>query len=132
MSSTSMSELVNPQAIRWLWPRTTAGNPGDVAPACSPFAVTTRARYQGTGSVKPRCGSLARMGLPLAVRLAATTHAFDAPNGWPGGSVESRRRRGESRRRIRRVVRPQLTELPRCQPPGETGPQQLVAAVARQ
>ena len=69
-------------------------------------------------------------GIGRAERLAGRFRRGREPGRH--GAVEPRWRRGEGRRRIRRVVRPQLAELPRRQPPGETRPQQLVVAVAGQ
>ncbi len=53
--------------------------PGTDAPFSQPSGVTIRARYQRIGAPRPRCGSLARIGLPVTVREPDTTHSFDAP-----------------------------------------------------
>src|SRR5260221_549229 len=39
-------------------------------------------RYQGEGMENSRCGSFARIGLPLAVRDPATAQAFEPGSGW--------------------------------------------------
>src|SRR6266480_3650317 len=82
-SSVSGLTFVAPHAIRALWPSTTPGAPGKETPAtskgqasdtwlqCSPFMIQT------DGIAKPRCGSLARIGLPLCVLSRETTQLFD-------------------------------------------------------
>ena len=77
-SSTSAVVVVKPQAICSLWPMTTSGVPATVPPAMSCCGVFSRARYQKPGAPKPRCGSLARSGLPLALCSPSTTQLFDA------------------------------------------------------
>ncbi len=72
-SSTSGFTLVTPQAIRALCPAMTPGVPGKVTPMTSYGQAAETCRqwrplmYQMDGMLNPRCGSLARMGLPLAV-----------------------------------------------------------------
>ena len=75
--------FVAPHAIRALWPRTTAGAPGKDTPTtshgqlsstvwqCRPFMIQT------DGIPNPRCGSLARIGLPLIVRSPEMTQLFE-------------------------------------------------------
>ena len=82
-SCTSVSAVVKPQAILSFWPSSTTGSPGTVAPLSEPSGVTIRERYQRIGAPSSRCGSLARIGLPVTVRDPATTHSFDAPRRIP-------------------------------------------------
>ena len=64
---------------RLVLPSSTTGRPGTVAPLTEPSGVTIRARYQRIGAPSSRCGSLARIGLPVAVRAPETTHSLEAP-----------------------------------------------------
>src|SRR5271167_2452590 len=75
----SVSAVVKPQAIRSFCPSSTIGAPGMVTPLNDPPGVTMRARYQRIGALRSRCGSLARIGLPVVVRAPETTHQLDAP-----------------------------------------------------
>src|SRR5712692_9013419 len=68
-----------PHAMKRLRPRTTAGVPGSVPPITSKSPADMWARYQVDGSRVPRCGSLARSGLPEAVIVPSTTQLFE-PN----------------------------------------------------
>ena len=74
-SCTSGPVLVKPQATWAVRPSTMKGKPGKLAPITSmPEALDcSRAKYQIAGAPKPRCGSLAKRGLPLLVWLPATT-----------------------------------------------------------
>src|SRR3954468_10945778 len=73
--------LVADQALRSLRPSKTPGTPGTVAPiAFSPGACRC-AKYQMPGALRPRCGSLARSGLPLFVCAPDTTQLFEPPAG---------------------------------------------------
>src|SRR6185436_181379 len=58
-------------------PSATAGAPGKVAPMISKPPPVTCARYHVDGSRAPRCGSLASIGLPLAVRVPSTTQLLE-------------------------------------------------------
>ena len=69
---------MKPQPIVPLWPRTTAGEPGEVAPRMSKPGPVSRARYQMPGKVRARCGSLASSGLPDSEWAPDTTHSLDA------------------------------------------------------
>src|SRR5260221_6265465 len=53
------------------------GTPGSVPPTTLPRGVETWAKYQIEGACKPRCGSLARSGLPVSLRAPDTTQLFD-------------------------------------------------------
>src|SRR5215207_3432047 len=89
-STTSGPRLVKPQAIFALCPITTPGSPENEYPLTSNghSAVTSvqcsPTWYQVDGAAGPRCGSLASSGLPVFVRLPASTHEFD-PIPWPFG-----------------------------------------------
>jgi hypothetical protein len=84
-SCTSGPTFVTPHAIRSLWPTMTHGVPGNekprtwngepaFLPGWASVAVHARSiSYQIEGIWMPRCGSLARIGLPLAVRDPAMT-----------------------------------------------------------
>ena len=95
-SCVSVLAVVTPQAIWSFWPSSTIGAPGTVAPLTQPSGVTIRARYQRIGAPRPRCGSLARIGLPVTVREPETTHSFDAPRFKPGQRADRCRRRRRS------------------------------------
>ena len=95
-SCTSGSSDVRPQAIRSLCPMTTPGTPGSVAPVARRPGASIDARYQTDGVRRPRCGSLARIGLPLAVREPPSTQEL-LPRSSP--AAESERRRASRRRR---------------------------------
>src|SRR5690606_25950493 len=70
--------LVNPQAIRSLWPITTPGTPENVKPLTRyPQAQCSPIWYQMPGMLTPRCGSLASRGAPVAVWSPATTHELE-------------------------------------------------------
>ena len=81
---------MKPQAIWLVCPIITPGNPENVKPPTSygQAGVTSRQRrfiwYQIDGRVGARCGSLASIGAPLAVRSPLTTHEFD-PMPLPAG-----------------------------------------------
>jgi hypothetical protein len=79
-SAESLHPAVMPHAAWPLWPVGKAGLPTKDAPATAHSGVRTWARYQGAGIEGARCGSLARIGLPLAVRAPAIAQAFDAPD----------------------------------------------------
>ena len=64
-------------AMKRFRPMATAGAPGSVAPITSKSPADMCARYQSDGTCVPRCGSLARSGFPLAVRVPSTTQLFD-------------------------------------------------------
>src|SRR5437660_3106074 len=63
--------------MKRLRPSATAGAPGSVAPVISKSPPVTCARYHVDGSRALRCGSLASIGLPLAVSVPSTTQLFD-------------------------------------------------------
>ena len=66
----SAKELVNPQATRLLWPMITNGMPGMVTPVDSKSSPAwTWAAYQIDGIPGTRCGSLQRIGRPVAFAL---------------------------------------------------------------
>ena len=69
--------MVAPHAMKRLRPSATAGAPGRVAPAISKSPPLMCARYHVDGSRAPRWGSLASIGLPLAVSVPSTTQLFD-------------------------------------------------------
>ena len=102
-SCTSVSAVVRPQAIESFWPRTKTGAPGIVAPLTDPSGVTMRARYQRIGALRSRCGSLARIGLPVSVRDPAITHSFDAPRPIPVKRADLDRRCFRGPRAYRRA-----------------------------
>src|SRR5690606_2992471 len=63
---------------------TMTGVPGKLAPTRlirprSAVSIARWAKYQMEGADSRRCGSLARRGLPVVVRVPATTQLFDAP-----------------------------------------------------
>src|SRR4029453_11817358 len=62
----------------------TNGVLGSVTPATSTSAAITWASYQIDGISTLRCGSLARSGLPVAVRDPARTHPWRAAGGECG------------------------------------------------
>ena len=64
--------------MRPLWPTTRKGAPGAVAPTSWKSGVSIRTRYQTPGAFSERCGSLARIGLPLAVWPPLIAQALDA------------------------------------------------------
>jgi len=90
---------VNPQATCGVRPISTAGTPASVTPiACKPGAVRATG-YQRAGSPRSRCGSLHRMGFPVAVRSPPSTQLLLPTPGprspgtaWREGP--GRRRRG--------------------------------------
>src|SRR5215213_4298532 len=65
--------------MRSLRPRTIPGTPGKVAPIAFSPGACRWAKYHTPGAVRPRCGSLARSGLPLDVRSPLTTQQLAAP-----------------------------------------------------
>ena len=75
--------MVSPQAIRLLWPITTPGIPAKPKPATSngqaaDGLVQCRPTWVQTPGIETlRCGSLARMGRPLAVRSPLTTQELE-------------------------------------------------------
>ena len=75
----SVRPAVTPHAANPLCPMGKPGAPASVAPVTSQCGVRTCARYHGGGQVGARCGSLARSGLPDAVRAPATAQLFDPP-----------------------------------------------------
>src|SRR5712692_2212359 len=70
--------------MKRLRPSATAGAPGSVAPIVSKSPPETCARYQVDGSRALKCGSLASIGLPLAVSVPSTTQLFE-----PSASVRA-------------------------------------------
>ena len=66
-----------------------------MAPMAVPSTATlagacNRAKYQMAGALRPRCGSLASKGLPLTVRVPATTQLLlPLPSGVPALRVRS-------------------------------------------
>src|SRR5262245_32352041 len=56
----------------------TNGPPGEVAPTSTDPGVSMRTRYQMIGESRLRCGSFARIGAPVAVRLPLMAKLFDA------------------------------------------------------
>jgi hypothetical protein len=73
--------------MRSLRPSRIPGTPGSVAPIASSPGAVSCAKYHTGGAVRPRCGSFASSGLPLALRLPLTTQLFDpAPSGSQSGS----------------------------------------------
>ena len=71
---------VMPHATWPLKPVGNAGPPTNEAPAISHPGVRRCARYHGGGIAGPRCGSLARIGAPDAVRGPAMAQAFEPPD----------------------------------------------------
>ena len=53
--------------------------PGIVAPIMPPIESSIRARYQIVGAVNSKCGSLANIVPPAALRAGAAAKAFEAP-----------------------------------------------------
>ena len=86
-SVTSGLRLVKPQAMRALCPMTTPGIPENVNPSTSyPQSQCRPIWYQIPGIDGDRCGSLARIGLPVAVSAPDTTQLLDP---IPGRSAAS-------------------------------------------
>src|SRR4051812_16127598 len=83
--------LVNPQAMRWLWPTTTYGTPGMVKPATSnaapvfAVAMVRWASYQTFGMRCTRCMSLESSGFPDVVCAPETTQLFEPVEGSSSG-----------------------------------------------
>src|SRR6186997_2759159 len=90
-SSTSAPVAVIPHAMRWLWPSATNGTPGIVTPITSSPPATRCISYQVDGNSICRCGSLARIGLPLFVLLPAITQLLLLPRRAPDASHSSPR-----------------------------------------
>src|SRR5260370_3722493 len=91
--------------MRWLWPAITAGKPTIEAPVTSNPGARRCTKYHGDGIENSRCGSLARIGLPVADRSPEITHAFD-----PGcGSAPVRG--GEKNSTLARSPRPLMLDL---------------------
>src|SRR3546814_6483508 len=77
------------------------GTPGTVAPTVPNSGVTMQARYQRPGALNPRCGSLARIGLPVAVRLPSSTQALEALSERSSrGTLAARCRHSSAGRRL--------------------------------
>lgn len=70
---------VIPHAEKPLWPAENAGCVTKQAPQMAHAGVRMWAKYHEAGSAGGRCGSLARMGRPVAVRAPATAQALEAP-----------------------------------------------------
>ena len=85
-SWTSGPVLVKLQAILSVLPSTTAGIPGRVAPMTLIPGASMRAKYHSAGADKPKCGSLARSGLPLVVRLPLRAQLFEPIPSIPPGN----------------------------------------------
>src|SRR5690606_6993459 len=81
----SLWVVVRPQATLVLWPSTRNGTPGAVAPTRVRPGASMRARYQTPGASSDRCGSLARIGAPVSVRLPARAQTLEAPVGCNAG-----------------------------------------------
>ena len=67
----------------------TNGMPGSVAPATDSPGASTEARYQTAGARSFRCGSLASIGWPVALRAPETTNELlpmPSPPSRPSGS----------------------------------------------
>src|SRR5688572_14646535 len=73
-SVTSVNEVVRLHTMRSLLPSSTYGSPGSVAPITSNPGAVRWLSYEVDGVVRPRCGSLARIGLPVADNLPAITN----------------------------------------------------------
>ena len=102
---TSGPRLVKPQAMSALWPMMTPGTPENVKPDVSSVQSAVRARQcrpiciQMPGWLMPRWGSLARIGLPVALCSPSTTHELlPIPRPLPTSSgIASSRSRTRSR-----------------------------------
>src|SRR5579884_3340894 len=68
------------QAMCRLWPMTTPGVPGKLAPTTSMPGALRWHSYQIEGAACPRCGSLQRMGEPVTVMVPSTTQLLLAPS----------------------------------------------------
>ena len=89
-SCTSGPVFVKLQAMLSVLPSTTAGMPGRVAPITLIPGASRRAKYHSAGADKPKCGSLARSGLPLAVRLPLSAQLLEPiPSMPPGNSARN-------------------------------------------
>ena len=86
---------VKVQAMWRLWPRTTKGTPGALAPASVVCGVSIWTRYQSEGESSPRWGSPASSGAPVALHFPETAHSFEAVS----GSVKGAGKRGRTRSR---------------------------------
>src|SRR5260221_11452219 len=77
MSMTSPESAVTPQAALRLLPETITGRPGTSAPIASTTPGTdTCSTWNAPGVARPRCGSFASTGLPLAERAPPTTNSL--------------------------------------------------------
>ena len=80
---TSGPRFEKPHAICWLWPMTTPGMPEKVTPLTSKGqSSVSRVQcrpiwYQMPGTETLRCGSLARIGLPVVEWSPSTTQALE-------------------------------------------------------
>src|SRR5947208_16895772 len=63
--------------MKRLRPMAMAGVPGSVAPIASNSPPETCARYQVDGAFELKCGSLASIGLPVALRVPSTTQLLE-------------------------------------------------------
>src|SRR5690348_8620042 len=68
----------------------TPGRPGSVAPATEYPGARRRATYHTDGARSARCGSLARIGIPVVVREPASTHELLPRPGSSGSRAPAR------------------------------------------
>src|SRR6185312_9301247 len=76
-SCTSGFRLVNPQAMRWLWPTTMKGNPGRENPSISKSPEWSCSSYHTPGTWCGKCISFESSGLPETVCAPETTQLFE-------------------------------------------------------
>ncbi len=88
-SSVSAPVVVKLQAMCPLWPSTRNGTPGAVAPTRTLPGHSSRARYHTLGKPKPRCGSPASSGAPVALCLPSIAQALLASCGRVKGAGKS-------------------------------------------
>ena len=76
------------------WPISTVGKPGKVAPATFRPGASMRAKYHSAGVDSFKCGSLASSGLPVVVRLPASSQLLEpTPSTSLSGAAAIRRSR---------------------------------------
>ena len=93
-------------------PMITPGIPGSVAPVTSRSGAFRCTRYHSLGQLQSRCGSLARIGLPVAERAPEIAQAFDP--GWTSPPV----RRGYRKFTLAAIAALEHVELVHLLAPG--------------
>ena len=76
--------LEMPQAMRWLWPMSTSGTPGNEKPVTSKRPAWRPFSTHSEGMLSPRWVSFASSAWPVAERLALTTQLL-LPRADDGG-----------------------------------------------